>query len=65
MSKHPAEGLALNKNSVSVVSEQPKREKIAISETPRMRNTVADVSVRRLSSVYIKLTNMPQKLKEN
>lgn len=31
MSKHPAEeGLALNKNSVNVISEQPKREKIVI-----------------------------------
>ena len=31
MSKHPAEeGLAMNKNSVNVISEQPKREKIVI-----------------------------------
>lgn len=30
MSKNPAEGLALNKNSVNVVYEQPKREKIVI-----------------------------------
>lgn len=48
MSKNPAEGLALNKNSVNVVYEQPKREKIVID--PELQGLKPESKNKRYSS---------------